>query len=191
MMAAEEQPPTDWIPGPDIAAVFRRGHAERMRAYMTGATAQLYQRAGELALPYHYDVLAVARQFLDADKDDVAVIMAQTACEIATDDIIRTLLQHYRLPSLLESWIHASIERITTLKTPMLYDLYRALSGDDLKQPPKALWDSYLRRAKLRNDIVHSGAHASKDQAAEACDSALDLIHHFVGVRAGSTDPMG
>jgi hypothetical protein len=101
MMAAEEQPPTDWIPGPDIAAVFRRGHAERMRAYMTGATAQLYQRAGELALPYHYDVLAVARQFLDADKDDVAVIMAQTACEIATDDIIRTL-QHYRLPSLLE-----------------------------------------------------------------------------------------
>jgi hypothetical protein len=60
-MAAEEQPPTDWIPGPDIAAVFRLGHAERMRAYMTGATAQLYQRAGELALPYHYDVLVVAR----------------------------------------------------------------------------------------------------------------------------------
>jgi hypothetical protein len=49
---------------------------------------------GKLALPYHYDVLAAARQLLDADKDDVAVIMAQTAREIATDDIIRTLMQH-------------------------------------------------------------------------------------------------
>jgi DNA-binding response OmpR family regulator len=29
------------------------------------------------------------------------------------------------------------------------------------------------------------------DVVAEACDSALDLIHHFEGLRAGSTDPMG
>jgi len=40
------------------------------------------------------------------------------------------------------------------------------------------------RRAELRNAIVHTGAHAVKAQAVEACDTALDLIHHFEAVHA-------
>ena len=44
--------------------------------------------------------------------------------------------------------------------------------------------EAYKRRADLRNDIVHAGAHATKPQAVEAYDTALDLIHHFEVVRA-------
>ena len=65
-----------------------------------------------------------------------------------------------------------------------LYDLYCALSGDKLREDQTGLWAAYKRRVKLRNDIVHSGAHAMKAQAVEACDSALDLIHHFETVHA-------
>jgi hypothetical protein len=171
------------------AAVFRRHYEQRRRGYMTAATSMLYGTPAVLVLPYHYDVLTSARDFLDAGMDDIAVIMAQTACEIATADIITGLLQHHRLPASIESWINATIERISTLKTETLYDLYRALSGDDLKQTQKVLWESYVRRTALRNDIVHKGGHASKAQATEACDTALDLIQHFAVVRSRATAP--
>jgi hypothetical protein len=76
------------------------------------------------------------------------------------------------------------IARIPTLKNPMLYDLCRALSGDELRRDQQTMWEAYKRRAELRNDIVHAGAHATKPQSVEACDTALDLIHHFEAVRA-------
>jgi len=168
--------------GETFDAVFRQHHAEQMRAYMTAVTSQLYQRGFTLVLPYQYDVLAVARRFLDADMYDVAVIMAQTAVEIATDDIVATLLRRHNLPPAVQTWIGERIERIPTLKTDALYDLYRALSGNELRRDQKTMWEAYVRRADLRNDIVHTGAHATKQQAVEACDTALDLIHHFEAV---------
>jgi hypothetical protein len=157
-----------------------------MRGYIAAATSQLYQRGPAfLLLPYHYDVLAIARQFLDADKDDVAVIMAQTACEIATDDLVTALLRLRRLPADLESWITARIERAATLRSNVLYNLYVALSGDDLKQGQPALWDAYERHIALRNAIVHKAkTHASKQQATDGCNMTEALIHHFETVRA-------
>src|SRR6266403_183817 len=112
-MATEQQgsasdPPPEQLPPADgrnraemfNAAVFRRQHEEQLHGFMTAATAQLYQRgtAALIVLPYHYDVLATARHFLDADMYEVAVIMAQTSVEIATDDIITTLLRHHNPP---------------------------------------------------------------------------------------------
>jgi transposase len=82
-------------------------------------------------------------------------------------------------------WINETTERMTTLKHPSLYRLYHTLSGNDLKKEQGRLWEAYLRRAELRNGIVHKGAHASKAQATDAYNTALDLIHHFEAVRAG------
>ena len=126
-----------------FGAAFRKHHEDQLRGYMSAATKHLYQDWQDPVLPYHYDVLAIARQFLDADKDDVAVIMAQTACEIATDDIISALLRRRALSDEVRAWIDARIERITTLKSHMLYDLYLALSGDDFRREQKALWQAY------------------------------------------------
>ncbi len=80
--------------------------------------------------------------------------MAQTACEIATDDLITTLLHHHDLTDGIRAWISAQIERITPLKSNTLYDLYRALSGDELRRDQQTLWEAYERRADLRNEIV-------------------------------------
>jgi hypothetical protein len=182
----EDLPPTGWIQRPGMFdAVFRRHHEEQLRGYMVAVTSQLYQRGPAIVLPYHYDVLAIARQFLDADKDDVAVIMAQTACEITTDDVITTLLRHHNVPDVIQKWIKRhGLGGSTTLLSPELYDLYPALSRDDLRRSQKALWKAYERRAERRNVIVHAGGHAAKPQAVEACETALDLIHHFEAVRA-------
>lgn len=184
----EESPPTGWMQRPELFdAVFRQHHEAQMRGYMTAVNAQLLYQQGSaaLVLPYHYDVLAVARRFLDADMYDVAVIMAQTAIEIATDDIVTTLLRYHNVSDVIQKWIKRhGLGGSATLRSPELYDLYRALSGDDLRRGQKALWKAYERRAERRNDIVHAGGHAAKPQAVEACDSALDLIHHFETVRA-------
>ncbi|HEV8531418.1 MAG TPA: hypothetical protein VGT00_08375 [Methylomirabilota bacterium] len=183
--ASPEDLPTGWMQGPEFfGAAFRKHHEDQLRGYMNAATKQLYQNWQDPVLPYHYDVLAIARQFLDADKDDVAVIMAQTACEIATDDIITVLLRRHNLADGIRAWVNDQIARSTTLKHDMLYKLYRALSGDELRQDQKTLWEAYVRRADLRNAIVHTGAHAVKAQAVEACNSALELIHHFEAVNA-------
>jgi hypothetical protein len=113
------------------------------------------------------------------------VIMAQTACEIATDDLVTALLRLRRLPADLESWITARIERAATLRSNVLYNLYVALSGDDLKQGQPALWDAYERHIALRNAIVHKAkTHASKQQATDGCNMTEALIHHFETVRA-------
>jgi len=71
-----------------------------------------------------------------------------------------------------------------TLKSNTLYDLYLALSGDELRRDLQTLWEAYERRADLRNEIVHTGRHAVKAQAVEACNTALDLIRHFEAVRS-------
>jgi hypothetical protein len=181
----EDLPPTGWMQGPEFfGSVFRKHHEDQLRGYMTAVTRQLYQTWQDPVLPYHYGVLASARDFLDADKDDVAVIMAQTACEIATDDIMTVLLRRQDLSDGIRAWVNDQIERSTTLKDDRLYKLYRALSGDELRKDQTALWEAYKRRAELRNAIVHTGAHAVKAQAVEACNTALDLIHHFEAVHA-------
>ena len=77
--------PTGWMSrSNEHATAFLRNHEERMRSFMHAATSM---QLGRVILPYHYDVLSVAADFLAAGKPDVAVIMAQTACEIALDVI--------------------------------------------------------------------------------------------------------
>ena len=169
----EDLPPTGWMQGPEFFGTTFRKHPP-------GPSSQIH----EPVLPYHYDVLASARSFLAADKYDVAVIMAQTACEIATDDVITVLLRRQNLSDGILAWINKQIESRTTLKDDRLYGLDRALSCDELRKDQKALWEAYVRRADLRNDIVHAGAHAVKGQAVEACDTALDLFHHFEAMHA-------
>jgi len=81
---------------------------------------QSYRNWQDPVLPYHYAILAIARDFLDADKDDVAVIMAQTASEIATDDIITVLLRRQNFSEEILAWINRQIEWSTTLKNEKL-----------------------------------------------------------------------
>jgi len=86
-------------------------------------TSQLYQRAAAtLVLPYQYDVLAVARRFLDADMYDVAVIMARPRSRLRRttwllrSSAITTSRRH-------RAWISERIERSTTLRNETLYEL--------------------------------------------------------------------
>jgi len=140
---------------------------------------------GRVILPYHYDVLSVAADFLAAGKPDVAVIMAQTACEIATEAVISQLLRHYNLPAVVEKWIRKRIDQLSTFHRAPLYELYRDLSGDDFKG--SRLWREWDNHITIRNNVAHRGTHATPDQAKRYCEIALDVIHHFESVLARVT----
>ena len=60
-----------------------------------------------------------------------------------------------------------------------LYKLYIALSGDHLKEAEPALWKDHSDDAKLRNSIIHRGAHATEGQARASCAVAERLIAHL------------
>jgi hypothetical protein len=176
----DDLPPMGWLSGPDAAGAmaFRRHH-EQLRSFARAATAMQY---GGIVLPYHYDILAVARSFLTAGMPDIAVIMAQTAWEVATEELLSQLLRYENLPTKVAAWIRKRIGRGSTFKNDAYYGLYLALSGDKLKENEQALWQAYKASVDVRNKIIHEGSHASEEQAKTACDIADKLIHHFEGV---------
>jgi hypothetical protein len=102
-MSGEEIPPGAII-GLGGVQAFRQHHDAQRRAYLAAATSLLGSPPALLATPYHYDVLATARDFLRADMNDVAVIFAQTACEIALQETIATLLRRTGIQSAMEEW---------------------------------------------------------------------------------------
>jgi hypothetical protein len=167
------------------AAVFRSHYEQQRRGYMTAATSMLYGTPHVLmpavpVLPYHYDVLTSARDFLDAGMDDIAVIMAQTACEIATEHVISRLLGHHKLPPIFEPWVKAGVRR-SDIADDRVLTLYRTLS-DDQGITREPFWQPYRKHVEARNGVVHQGKHVSKEQAQESYDVALKLIHHFEAV---------
>jgi len=162
------------------AAAFRERQEVQRRSYLRAATSMLYDRG--IIQPYHYDVLAIARNFLDSNMDDIAVIVAQTACEVATENVLSGLLQHHRLPAVFEPWVKDGIRR-GDISDRRVLSLYRALSGDDsiTKEP---FWEPYRKHVNARNRVVHQGAHVSRQEASDSCDIALKLIRHFETVLA-------
>jgi hypothetical protein len=182
----DDLPPMGWLPNPDAVPgmTFLQHHKRLVRSYLTAATSMQY---GGIVLPYHYDVLSVARNFLAEDRPDITVIMAQTACEIATEEVISQLLRYHNFTIAIEAWMRKRIERTSTLRSESLYDLYCALSGDDLKKSETLLWDGYVASVGIRNNIVHKGGHASGVQAKTSCEIAESLIHHFEAVLARVT----
>src|SRR5438552_13081772 len=100
----DDMPPTGWLPGPDAAGamVFRRHHEQLLRSLPRATTDIQY---GGIVLPYHYDILAVARGFLAAGMPDITVIMAQTAWEVATEEVLSQLLRYHKFPTTVEAWI--------------------------------------------------------------------------------------
>jgi hypothetical protein len=179
----EEPVPTGWMDTQmQGATAFRRHYETTRQSYLSANTKMLYR---DPVLPPHYDVLTTAGDFARGGMPDVAVIMAQTACEIATEAVLNGLLLLHSFSNPVESWIRDRIDSASTFRRGVLYELYRALSGDNLKGTK--LWDELNGPIGIRNAIVHKGDHATEAQAKRYCEIALDLIHHFEGVLARAT----
>jgi len=132
--------------------------------------------------PYYRQLLDTAERFRREGEYDVAVIMAQTACELVTESAFETFFR-----------AHGSTESDKKHLEPRAYDLgndrvralYALLSSDRIEREP--FWNGFKDHVKRRHGIVHKGHRATPQEAEASLDAATDFIAHVEAAIAGAS----
>lgn len=125
--------------------------------------------------PRHLELIALARQLCDEDKPDLAVVAAQTACEVYAEVAIRDLLKARELgefeeviPELLTGY---------SLMDRRGQRVFHALTGESIQR--SELWASYKAHVERRNLVVHRGKQITADQADDSINVA-EAFHEYI-----------
>jgi hypothetical protein len=111
----------------------------------------------------------------DTDRQ-LAVIFAQCACELHTEQMLDLLLQNEK--SALIPLIRGLIgNRERDIASEKLRKVWSALGGPD--PTGTTWWSAWLECRKLRNAVAHTGAAVSTEQAQQAVKLATDYIIHI------------
>jgi hypothetical protein len=114
-----------------------------------------------------------------ADRQ-LAVIFAQCACELQTEQMLDLLLQKEK--SALAPLVRGLMGiRERDFASDKLRKVWRALGGTDLTVT--TWWSAWIECRKLRNTVAHAGAPVSTEQAEQAVKSATDYIIHIAVTR--------
>jgi hypothetical protein len=118
--------------------------------------------------PRHLELIALAQQLCKEDKSELAVVAAQTACEVYAEVAIRRMLQERELgefdeviPELLTGY---------SLMDRRGQRVFHALTGESIQR--SAFWSGYKTHVELRNRVVHRGEQVTSDQAADSIRTA-------------------
>lgn len=112
-------------------------------------------------------------QGVDTDRQ-LAVIFAQSACEMFTEQVIATLLRHEG-SSLSRVVSELLSKRERDLAGNGIHAVYCALSGDDPRRT--AWWETWKSDCRaLRHKVAHTGAPVSAIEAARAVKAAEDYL---------------
>ena len=160
-----------------------RHQAARWRAALKAATT--YSRTPAPPPPYHVRLLAAAYEQFDAateEKYQFAVVLAQAACEVLTDQVLDQLIEKIQ-PSDARPWVRKKVGRTADLDDDRLREFYEAISGDRIGEA--AFWADYKRHVKRRHGVVHAGVAVSRDDAAHSYEAARKLVDHLTTIQAG------
>jgi HEPN domain-containing protein len=128
----------------------------------------------------HVRLLDEARIHIDHQRYELAVVRAQTACEVyarlALDLLARDVAEHGKRPS--------SLFRNASLGDPADRALLRALTGYRIGAEER--WGSYRAHVQRRNEIVHAGISVTEPEAEESMDAADAFIPFLQARWAGS-----
>lgn len=118
------------------------------------------------------ELLRRAEELFDQGHHDLAVIVAQTACEIVVADAMRTLLDSHASQELLP-WL---MSRMTSysLRDDPTRKLWNQLTGTAIQQ--ESWWSNYVGHVGRRNRIVHEGERVDTDAARSSLDAARELF---------------
>jgi hypothetical protein len=125
--------------------------------------------------PRHDTLFASAKTLLDDGQHALAVIVAQTACEVYMARAIRDLLRrHIRRPAL-RWWVPGVVSSYSMRSDSRTQELWEALTATKIQQQ-KEWWDDYCEHVRRRNRVVHEGAHVPPAEAKKSVDSAGAFI---------------
>src|SRR5262249_14147920 len=146
-------------------------HQEEQRQSAVKA-ATMYTRTPPPPPPHHQQLLAAPQKQNDAamaEKNQFAVILGQTACEVLTDQVLNQLIERIQ-PSDAGAWVRTRLGRTTDLADDRLREFYEAISGDRIGGAP--FWSDYKKHVKRRHGVVHAGTPVSRDDAQHSCEAA-------------------
>jgi len=140
-----------------------------------------------LVTPIAHHLVAFARQKVTEGEYQIAVVLAQAACEWHTEWALNSLirLKGAELPGdVAKSLISDSI----TLADHRVRKLYASLTGDypaghsKLKLAPAPWWSEWVAGRELRHEVAHRGKQVTQ-QPAEAVVASVDAyIAHVTAV---------
>jgi HEPN domain-containing protein len=126
------------------------------------------------------DILPTVRQLLDGGQYQLAVVIAQVACELRTEQVMRAAINKVE-PASLRDWLHKSARRGNNLADPRTSERYTALTGDKIN-PGEGLWQQYVKHVDRRNEVAHRGANVSKEDAEHSYETARKVIEHLTSI---------
>lgn len=125
--------------------------------------------------PRHLQLLRLAKELHGEGRADVAIVTAQTACEVYAEVAIREMLRARKLgefeaviPELLNSY---------SLTDRRGQQVFHALTGKSIQRSD--LWPGYKAHVELRNRIVHRGVEPTVDEASDSIAIA-EAFHELV-----------
>lgn len=164
-----ELPPEPRVPCPRCGSTSRKFYRHATTSVQASATATA------TVVRYHRQLLDKARQVASAGEGDIAVIVAQTACEVCTERAFDVLFRKRGA-----EWIRDSIFSSSSsynLISPRVQKPYTALSGDKIQTAP--FWNDYKDHVDRRNKVVHKARGVGSHEATASIEAATKLIEHL------------
>jgi HEPN domain-containing protein len=129
------------------------------------------------------ELLNRADQLFEQGHYDLAVIVAQTACEVLVADAMRTLVEGHALDDL-SPWLIGRFSSYT-LVDDATRNLWNKLTETQIQN--RDWWSAYREHVRRRNGIVHAGDRVDADAARSSLDAAHELFA-FIDATVGGDD---
>jgi hypothetical protein len=150
--------------------------ARTKRAAAASTTGCAQGKASVTITRYATYFLELAGKLIPEAKYDLAVIVAHTACELATAYVFATAFGGKHIQALEELLFRHNSGR--SLSDERVRKVYTALTGDAIAGRQQ-LWQRFTDMANLRNRIIHGGATATKEDAEKGLVLATELVAHL------------
>jgi HEPN domain-containing protein len=129
------------------------------------------------------ELLNRADELFEQGHNDLAVIVAQTACEVLVADAMRTLLEGHASDGLFP-WLIGRISSYS-LVDDATRDLWNKLTQTEIQR--QDWWSAYREHVRRRNGIVYAGERVDGDAARSSLDAARELFT-FIDATVRSDD---
>jgi hypothetical protein len=123
-----------------------------------------------------YDFLWDAEDLYDENRLEIAIVAAQTTCEV----LVRVELEALVAEGIASVPIDVADFTAWSMRTAAGQLLFHAATGEDLHAQP--WWPQYDAHVIRRNNVVHRGAEVTRSQARTSLDAMWSFIDYVRGV---------
>lgn len=152
---------------------------EPLEMTMSGFEALLVEASRDRQL------LGRARELLASGENELAVVVAQTACELVVADALRSLLVAH-VSDELRPWAVARVKAFTLIDDATR-ELWARVVGSRIQD--EAFWAGYRQHVARRNDVVHAGGRVEPGAAEASLTVAESLFDYVEQAVAGARRP--